>query len=79
MAPISVPAMDMSSSDVTDASIVGDFLICRPLGMAATIIGTTLFVISLPLSALGSNVGQTAKILVTDPARFTFSRPLGNF
>lgn len=79
LTPITAPAMDLSSSDVTDASIIGDFILCRPLGMAATIIGTSLFVVSLPLSLLGKNVGQTAKILVVDPAKFTFSRPLGNF
>lgn len=79
MAPIPVPAMNMSSSEVSDASIIGDFLVCRPLGMAATIVGTSLFVVSLPFSALGDNVGQAARMLVTNPARFTFSRPLGNF
>lgn len=79
--PMTAPAMnmDMSANDVTDASIAGDFLLCRPLGLAATIIGSALFVVSLPVSALGNNVGQVANTLVGEPAAFTFTRPLGKF
>ncbi len=78
-APITAPAMEMSSSRVSDASVAGDFLLCRPLGFAATIIGSTLFIVSLPFSAMGDNVGQIASTLVVEPARFTFTRPLGQF
>ena len=78
-APVTAPAMEMSTTRVTDASVAGDFLLCRPLGFAATIIGSTLFVVSLPFSAMGDNVGQVANTLVVEPARFTFSRPLGRF
>lgn len=80
MAPIAAQAGERSSFDeVTDASIAGDFLFCRPLGIAFTVVGSVLFVASLPFSLLGDNVGQVANTLVVEPARFTFTRPLGKF
>lgn len=49
----------------------------RPVGLAATIIGVGLFVVTLPFSALGGNVGESAERLVVDPAKMTFLRCLG--
>jgi hypothetical protein len=40
--------------------------------------GSIAFVLSLPFSALGGNVGEAAEKLVVDPAMFTFARPLGH-
>ncbi|MBF0285344.1 MAG: hypothetical protein HQL51_12905 [Magnetococcales bacterium] len=55
-----------------------DALLCRPLGLVSTVVGTSLFVISLPFSALGGNSEQAAERLVMEPYRFTFQRPLGD-
>jgi len=80
MAPIAAPAMEMSfSDDSMDGAMAGDIFIGRPLGIAATVVGSALFIVSLPFSALGGNVGQAARALVVDPARFAFFRPLGEF
>ena len=49
----------------------------RPAGLAATIIGAGLFVVTLPFSALGGNVRESADRLVVDPAKMTFLRCLG--
>jgi len=54
-----------------------DILIARPLLLAATVIGTGLFVISLPLSILGNNVSEAGEKLVAVPAKATFFRCLG--
>ncbi len=56
-----------------------DVIAVRPLGFVATVLGTGLFVVSLPFSALGGNVDEAAENLVVGPARFTFVRPLGDF
>jgi len=80
LAPIVSSAGGLSIPyDVSDGSMAGDFFLCRPLGLAATVIGSVLFVVSLPFSALGDNVGQAADLLVVEPAKFTFDRPLGKF
>lgn len=58
-------------------SMVGDLLIARPLGLAATAIGTTAFVVSLPFTLLSNSVGSAAEALVVEPAKMTFTRCLG--
>jgi hypothetical protein len=59
--------------------MVADALVVRPLGIVATVVGFGLFVISVPFSALGRNVGEAWQGMVVYPAKFTFTRPLGDF
>ena len=54
-----------------------DALVVRPVGFAATVLGSVLYVISLPFSYAGGNQTQAQQALVEDPAQFTFQRPLG--
>ena len=56
----------------------GDLIALRPLGLAATVIGAGVFVVSLPFSLIGRNVNEAAKKLVVEPFLFTFDRPLGD-
>lgn len=58
-------------------SMVGDLIIARPLLIGATIIGAGLFVISLPFSAAGGNIGEAGKALVVEPGKEAFVRCLG--
>jgi hypothetical protein len=51
----------------------------RPLMLIGTAVGVVAFVITLPFSALGGIVGEAGRILVVDPAKYTFIRPLGEF
>ena len=54
-----------------------DFITMRPLGLVATAGGTVLWVVTLPFSALGQNVHDAGQAFVVKPAKFTFTRPLG--
>ncbi len=55
-----------------------DLLIVRPVSLVATVLGTGLFVLSLPLSIIqGETPSAPAQKLVVEPAKFTFDRPLG--
>jgi hypothetical protein len=56
----------------------GDFILLRPLGFAATVIGAGVFVVSLPFSLIGRNTNEAAEKLVVEPFLFTFDRPLGD-
>ncbi|WP_022976344.1 hypothetical protein [Nevskia ramosa] len=58
-------------------AMAADLLIARPLGLAATLLGTAVFVVSLPFQALAGNFADPAQSLVVEPATFTFTRPLG--
>jgi hypothetical protein len=57
--------------------MVADALVVRPVGIAATVLGSVFYVISLPFSYTGGNQYDAQKALVEDPARHTFQRPLG--
>ena len=57
--------------------MVADAVIARPIGLVATGLGLAVFVVSLPFSALGGNVDESAELLVAGPARATFQRCLG--
>jgi hypothetical protein len=70
------PLMD---EEITTENMVADALIVRPLGVCATILGVGFFIVSLPFSALGGNVKEAGRKLIVDPAKFTFTRPLGEF
>lgn len=68
--------VDTSPSGVAMAA---DLLLVRPLGLVATVLGSGLFVLQLPLSLVqGEPPLEPARKLVVAPAEFTFSRPLGD-
>lgn len=57
--------------------MTADVILVRPLTLVATVLGAGLFVVSLPFSALGGNVGEAGDTLVMTPFRATFLRCLG--
>ncbi len=59
-------------------SIAVDAVVVRPLCLVATVIGSALFVVSLPFAAPSKSVHRAAHALVVQPARTTFTRPLGD-
>ena len=56
-----------------------DMVVIRPAGLVATAVGSVVWLISLPFSALGDNVDIATEKLVKEPAAYTFKRPLGEF
>jgi len=67
----------ITGEDRNAVSMMFDLVLLRPLGLAATVIGTAFFVVSLPFSILGGNTGEAAQKLMVEPAKYTFTRPLG--
>ena len=70
-------AYSTRSDDVSAETIVVDGLLLRPGGVIATLVGSAVFVITLPFSIPTKSVEKAAQKLVVDPARYTFVRPLG--
>jgi hypothetical protein len=66
-------------NDVSPEAMAADFFVVRPLGIVASVLGTAVFIVSLPFSALGGNTKTACRKLVQEPAKFTFTRPLGEF
>ena len=58
-------------------AMIGDLVIARPLLIGATAIGAAAFIVSLPFTALGGNVGEAAQSLVVEPGKEAFVRCLG--
>lgn len=58
-------------------SMIGDLVVARPLLIGATAVGAVAFVVSLPFTALGGNVGEAAQALVVEPGKEAFVRCLG--
>ena len=63
---------------VDDLDMVGDIVLVRPACLVATVIGSAIFVISLPIAATSRSIRKSAHTFVVRPARATFTRPLGN-
>lgn len=69
-----------SSRASEDALMVtGDVVLARPAGLLATLLGSVIFVVSLPIAATSGSIHETADALVMQPAAATFTRPLGDF
>jgi len=51
-----------------------DLLIVRPIGVAAGIIGTGFFILSLPFTIPTRGVNDAAQIFIVKPFKFSFTR-----
>jgi hypothetical protein len=65
------------TEDVSAEEIIVDGLLLRPSGIVATVVGTAVFVVTLPFSIPTKSVDKAAQKLIVDPVRYTFVRPLG--
>ena len=54
---------------------ITDLVILRPLGCVATLVGTGLFVLTLPFTVPTRSVRESADRFVVAPFHYTFSRP----
>src|SRR3569623_200203 len=78
--PLFAPAQQdgtISGDKTTD--MVVDAVVMRPLGLAATVVGTVLTVVALPFTIPSGSVETSARQLILRPADYTFKRPLGDF
>ena len=81
MASVPASAEEMLDDQINNrpsgGAVILDALIARPMLLALTTGGAVLFVLSLPFTALGGNVKETAHTLVAGPAKSTFVRCMG--
>lgn len=64
-------------SDPSAIAMVADLVVVRPLTLVAGVAGAAIWVVALPATLLGGNVGEAGDVLVVNPMCYTFSRPLG--
>jgi hypothetical protein len=65
------------SAEPTGGEMLADAFLVRPFMLVGTVLTTATFIVTLPFSALGGNVDEAATKLVSEPASYTFVRPLG--
>ena len=61
----------------SSAVVAADAIIGRPLGLATTIAGTGVFLLTLPFSLPSESSGEAAWGLIGRPGGWTFVRPMG--
>lgn len=69
---------DPHSSDRA-ADMAADAVLVRPFGVIGTVLGTAIWVVSLPFTIPSGSTGDAAQELIGKPLGYTFSRPLGDF
>ena len=72
-------AKDDFSGDLSAAEVVADLLWARPLGFMKTALGTTAFVISLPVTIPLKKSEEAKEFLVTYPYNYHVKRPIGKY
>jgi F0F1-type ATP synthase membrane subunit c/vacuolar-type H+-ATPase subunit K len=72
---------NISVSRAEDNSIaaITDVVLVRPGCFVATLMGSVVFVVALPIAAISRSIRSTADTLVIGPAQATFTRPIGDF
>lgn len=73
-----IPARASADSDGDAVSVVVDVTVARPFTLALTILGSAVFAVSLPIAIPTGSVKRAAHILVAQPAKDTFTRPVGD-
>ena len=74
---VQLAEIDVVYREPRAGEMIVDGLIVRPVSFVATVLGTVVWVVTLPFSAAGGNVGQAREKLIDGPAAFTFTRCLG--
>lgn len=74
-----VSANDVSQGDAANASPVLDALVLRPAGLVSLVVGTGLFLVTLPITAITrpTDIDKPFKQLVVRPAKYVWVDPLG--
>lgn len=62
-----------------DIACITDVVLVRPGCFLATVLGSAVFVVALPIAAISHSIDSTADTLVVGPAQATFTRPIGDF
>ena len=66
------------ASEGDGVNMVADVVLVRPSCLVATVVGSAVFLVALPIAAISKSTKQAANALVVQPAKATFTRPLGD-
>jgi hypothetical protein len=70
-------ASQPSPEPPSSSTVAADAIIGRPLGLATTIVGTGVFLVTLPFNRTYESTAEAGWGLVGRPGGWTFVRPMG--
>jgi hypothetical protein len=70
-------ALILPATALTDEGAALAELVVRPLGFVGFVVGSTIFLVTLPVSMVVGGTDEMAETLVKKPYRFTFQRDMG--
>ena len=76
---IAMGNLNVSRAEDKAIGTIADILLVRPGCFVATVLGSVVFVIALPIAAASGSIHSTADTLVIGPAEATFTRPIGDY
>lgn len=78
LASLSVtPLSAAEKQEPSPDEVAVDLLLIRPVAFSAIIAGSAIFIVSLPFTLPTGNAKLAGRKLITEPWRYTFSKPLG--
>lgn len=78
MSVVSTPAIAKKLDErPSTMSMVADAVLVRPVLLGTTVVGTGLYVLTLPFSLIGGNAEEAGRQFVVVPFKATFVRCLG--
>ena len=75
--PQTLLAQDAIDETPNEFAMVGDLVVARPIGLAMTVAGTAVWLVSLPFTLLSGHASEAAGTLIGGPVEATFMRCLG--
>ena len=79
LAPTTALAAEEESGAERAAAITFDLVILRPAGFVRFAVGSLILWVALPLSLASGETQEVMEKLVGEPAKYTFTRKLGDF
>ena len=73
----SIVSQSVLDEGPTGEGMFADLVFLRTVGLAGMIVGAAVFVATLPFTLPSNSVKKAADKLIVAPAKFTFTRPLG--
>ncbi|MFK5983946.1 MAG: hypothetical protein QM479_00770 [Pseudomonadota bacterium] len=67
-----------ANEEVTEGDIIAEWLV-RPAGALGTVAGIATFFAGLPFSVMADNTEESFDVLVREPFKYTFHRPVGHY
>jgi hypothetical protein len=70
-------APELNPPQGTSQDMLGDLVLQRPFGLANTVGGIGVWILSLPFTIFSGSTGDAGVKLIAEPGAHTFTRPLG--